>query len=319
MNPLARRQRTGFWRWLAWPERFEFGVIELVVMRLLFGWVLFSFILTDPPRFPGTPYPNGLVHLMDLGFLRDAHTVSMLSTSAQICLVLGVLGICEPLTLGWLLFVIIASKSYNQSQGNLGHAGQLVTLCLLAQWLASLRALAPDTAGLRGLLWAGPGSWRRQAWWMIQTLAAGYTASALTKMIVTHGTWPMRGSNFLLQVYKAQTEMEVSRMLVPSPIAVAITDFIASHRWVGTFMLVPTWLLEFGAFVALLNRRASLIMGLALIGFHQLVRVLLEGVEDILLTSLAGRGADELWRLVGFRGGRRLSRLILGPPQTGGQ
>ncbi|MDB6116373.1 MAG: hypothetical protein JWO08_154 [Verrucomicrobiaceae bacterium] len=275
MTGLEQRQRNSLVKWLAWPERFEFGTVELVVMRLLFGWVLFSFILTAPPRFPGLPYPNGLAHLMDLGFLRDAHTVSMLSITAQVCLVLGVLGVCEPLTLGWLLFVIVASKSYNQSQGNLGHAGQLVTLCLLAQWLASLRALAADTTGLRGLLWAGPVSWRRQAWWMIQTLAAGYTASALTKMIVTHGDWPMRGSNFLLQIYKAQTEMEVSRMLVPSPFATVITDFIASHRWFGTFMLIPTWLLEFGAFAALFNRRLSLIMGLALIGFHRMTQMLM--------------------------------------------
>jgi len=35
-----------------------------------------------------------------------------------------------------------------------------------------------------------------------------------------------------------------------------------------------------------------------LIGFHHLVRVLLEGVEDILVTGLAGGGADELRRLV---------------------
>ncbi len=275
MSALDRPQNKGFWRCLVWPERFEFGLPELIVMRLLFGWLLISFIVTEPPRFPGVPYPNGLAHFMNLGFLRDAHTVSILSLSAQVCLLLGVLGIAEPLTLGWLLFVIVASKSYNQSQGNFGHAGQLVTLCLLAQWLASLRALAPDAAGLRGLLWAGPASWRRQAWWMIQTLAAGYTASALTKMIVTHGTWPLRGSNFLLQIYKAQTEMEVSRMIQPSALAKAITDFVANHRWFGALMLVPTWLLEFGAFIALFNRRLSLLTGLALIGFHRMTQMLM--------------------------------------------
>lgn len=275
MSALDRHQRKGFWHWLVWPECMDFSLWELIIMRLLFGWLLFSFILTEPPRFPGTPYPNGLAHFMNLGFLQDEHTVSMLTFSARACLVLGVLGICEPLTLGWLLFVIVASKSYNQSQGNFGHAGQLVTLCLLAQWLASLRALAPDSAGLRGLLWSGPASWRRQAWWMIQTLAAGYTVSATTKMLVTHGTWPLRGSNFLLQIYKAQSEMEVSRMIQPSALAKAITDFVAAHRWFGTIMLVPTWLLEFGAFAALINRRLSLIMGLALIAFHRLTQLLM--------------------------------------------
>ncbi|MDB6140674.1 MAG: hypothetical protein JWO94_3746 [Verrucomicrobiaceae bacterium] len=275
MRLAEQRQTGGFWHWLAWPERFEFGVWELLIIRLLFAWMLIPFILTEPPRFPGVPYPNGLAHFMDLGFLRDAHTVGLLTVSAQICLALGMLGIAEPLTLGWLLFVIISSKSYNQSQGNFGHGGQLVTLCLVAQWLATLRALAPDAAGLRGLLWAGPASWRRQAWWIMQTLAAGYTASALTKMIATHGTWPLRGSHFLLQIYKAQSEMQVSRQMPLSPLALAITNFLAAHPWFGTFMLVPAWLLEFGAFAALLNRRMSLLTGLALIGFHRLTQMLM--------------------------------------------
>ena len=275
MSTLERNPKGGLWRWLVWPERMEFAVWELVLMRLLFGWVLIPFILTEPPRFSEVPYPNGLAHFMNLGFLRDEHTVTLLSLSAKACLVLGVLGVCEPFTLGWLLFVIVASKSYNQSQGNLGHAGQLVTLSLVAQWLASLRALAPDTAGLRGLLWAGPASWRRQVWWILQAITAGYTVSAITKMVATHGTWPLRGSHFLLQIYKAQSEMLVSRAVQLKPAAVAITEFIANHHWFGSIMLLPTWLLEFGAFAALINRRLSLVLGLALIGFHRLTELLM--------------------------------------------
>lgn len=275
MSSIEQLPRKGFWRGLLWPERFDFEVWEMIIMRAAFIWVLLPFIITEPPRFDHVPYPNGLAHFMNLGFLRDAATVATLNHTATACLVLGMLGIAEPLTLGWLLFVIIASKSYNQSQGNLGHAGQLVTLCLLAQWLASLRALAQDAAGWRGLFWGGMKSWRRQTWWILQALAAGYTASALTKLIVTHGTWPLHGANFLLQIYKAQNEMQVSRLVTVPPAAMAITDFIATHPWFGTIMLIPTWLLEFGAFAALFNRRLSLIMGVALIGFHEMTRLMM--------------------------------------------
>jgi hypothetical protein len=35
-----------------------------------------------------------------------------------------------------------------------------------------------------------------------------------------------------------------------------------------------------------------------LVGFHHLVRVLLEGIEDVLMAHLAGCGPDEFRRLV---------------------
>ena len=257
------------------PERMNFAIWEMIVMRAVFAWILIPFILTEPPVFSSVPYPNGLAHLMDLSFLRDPGTVHILSLTAQACLVLGMLGVAEPLTLGWLLFVIVASKSYNQSQGNLGHAGQLVTLCLLAQWLASVRALLPGASGLRGLLWGGADSWRRQIWWLLQALAVGYTVSAITKLINSHGMWPFRGSAFLLQIYKAQTEMLVSQNVSLGPLTVAITDFIANHQWFGTVMLIPTWLLEFGGFVILINRRLSLLMGAMLIGFHHMTALMM--------------------------------------------
>ena len=54
-----------------------------------------------------------------------------------------------------------------------------------------------------------------------------------------------------------------------------------------------------------------------LIGFHHVVRVVLEGVEDVLVTHLAGSGADEFRRLV--LGGRRSGSagIFLGAPHDG--
>ena len=273
MTSLAPTARShGFWRWILWPEKTDYATWEVVLMRLGFVWVLLSmgFIIDEPPPFLSAPYPNGLAHFMDLSFLRNPDTVHMLCISGRVCLVLGTLGIAEPLTFGWLLFVIIAAKSYNQSQGNIGHGGQLVTLGLLAQWLASLRALLPDAAGVRGLLWAGPASWKRQAWWMLQALTAGYTVSAITKLIHSHGMWAFHGGSFVLHICKAQTEMQVAEAGKIGPTALAITEYITSHLWVATIMLMPTFLLEFGAFAALINRRLSVLLGLGLIAFHQM-------------------------------------------------
>jgi hypothetical protein len=55
-----------------------------------------------------------------------------------------------------------------------------------------------------------------------------------------------------------------------------------------------------------------------LVGFHHLVRILLEGVEDVLVAHLAGLRPDELhlgWRL----GGRGRGRFFLSAHRGGGQ
>lgn len=268
-------------------EPFVCGTWECVILRLIFAWLAVSLILKVPPTLPGTPYPHGLAHFMDLGFLRDATTVHWLSLTATITLVLGALGIAEPLTLGWTLFVVIASKSYNQSQGVIGHAGQLLTLCLLAQWMASVWALRKNAAGLRGLIWGGVKSWKRQVWWITQTIAASYTVSACTKLINSDFTWPFRGANFLVQILKAHEENRASYFGEPGEFALWTVRVLTEHPALGNIMLIPAFALEFSAFLALLNRRMSLALGLGLLAFHKMT--------DLLMSIDFGAHQDLLW------------------------
>lgn len=260
---------------------------EAVILRLAFAGLAMSLILTAPPTLPGTPYPHGLAHFMDLGFLRDAETVRWLSLTAKIGLVLGALGIAEPLTLGWTLFVVIASKSYNQSQGVIGHAGQLLTLCLVAQWAASVWALRKGAAGLRGLVWGGLESWKRQVWWVTQTVAAGYTVSACTKLVNSHYLWPFKGSHFLVQILKAHEENRASYLGEPGAAAQWVVQMLTHHPALGNVMLVPAFVLEFFAFLALLNRRMAVIFGLGLLAFHNMT--------DLIMAIDFGSHQDLLW------------------------
>lgn len=262
---------------------------EVVILRLTFAWLAMSLILAAPPTLPGTPYPHGLAHFMDLGFLRDAETVRWLSLTAKIGLVLGALGIAEPLTLGWTLFVVIASKSYNQSQGVIGHAGQLLTLCLLAQWAASVWALRKGAAGLRGLIWGGLESWKRQVWWMTQTVAAGYTVSACTKLVNSDFMWPFKGSHFLVQILKAHEENRASYLGEPGAAAQWVVQTLTDHPALGNVMLIPAFVLEFFAFLALLNRRMAVIFGFGLLAFHN--------TTDLVMAIDFGSHQDLLWLL----------------------
>jgi hypothetical protein len=273
---IATMQKLAAWlRWLVKPERFVFTTVECIALRLLFAWLAWDYILTEPGRYPGTPYPRGLAHFMDLSFIHDAGTVTWLIWTAKLGLVLGALGIAEPLTLGWTLFVICASKSYNQSQGYLGHAGQLLTLCLLAQWLGSLWAMRGKFAGARGLIFAGMKAWPLQLWWMINTIAAGYTVSAITKLVNSGGLWPFKGGVFILQMLKAHQERISSSGQPPGGIGLWAVDLLHGQPWLGSGLLLPAFLLEFSAFLALLNRRMSLLIGLGLLSFHQMTELLM--------------------------------------------
>ena len=253
-------------------EPFRFTTWETVFLRLIFAWLLIDSIPTAAGIYPGTPHPRGLAHLMDLSFMHDPDTVRWLSISATLTLIIGALGIAEPVSLGWTLCVICFSKSYNLSQGALGHAGQLHTLGLLAWWLASLWALR---GGWKKCLWAGPDSWSLQVWGIIQTIAASYTVSAITKLINSDGTWPFRGSNFVLQMMKAQDERITSNGVRAGDFAYQMVDILSQHAWLACVLLFSAWCLEFFAFLALLNRRMCLLIGLGLLSFHHSTELLM--------------------------------------------
>ncbi len=265
-------------------EPFKFAAWETVCLRLIFAWLLLDSLPTAAGLYPDTPHPRGLAHFMNLSFMHDGNVVRWLSISATWTLIIGAFGVAEPLTLGWTLFVIIASKSYNLSQGALGHAGQLHSLCLLAWWLASLWALR---GGWKKAFWAGPSSWAFQVWGIIQTIAAAYTVSAITKLINSGGSWPFRGGNFVLQMMKAQEERITSNDLRAGDFAYAAVDVLQHHAWLGSLLLCSAWLLEFFAFLALLNRRIAVCIGVGLIGFHH--------STELLMTIGFGTHRQMLW------------------------
>jgi hypothetical protein len=244
-------------------ESMQIAGWEAYLLRLIFAYWLMASLPTRAGAFEGTPHPHGAAHFMDLSFMHDAGTVTWLSRSAMIALILGAIGIAEPIAIGWTLAVIIMAKSYNQSQGHIGHAGQLHTLCLLAWWLSSLWV-----KDWRRALWGNGQSWARQVQWIVQTIAATYTVSAITKLMQTDGEWMTRGANFVLQMVKAQDEGLSTRATEPSALAVWILERMTQHPWLGSAMLTSAWVLEFTAFIALLNRRASLLVGMGLLTFH---------------------------------------------------
>jgi hypothetical protein len=153
------------------------------------------------------------------------------------------------------------------SQGAIGHTTQILTVALLAQWLAYAWACLQPRTRL-----PMPHGFDRQqlaADWGRQAVAASYVVSALSKLIESRGDWISDTPYFGLQVAKS-TGMGFQDYLVPRIDAQTawLSQWFVDHPLAAAVILGAALPLELFAFLALNNRRIALIFGLALYAFH---------------------------------------------------
>jgi hypothetical protein len=102
--------------------------------------------------------------------------------------------------------------------------------------------------------------------------------------------WPLKGKVFILQMLKAHQERIASNGVAPGDLALQAVEVLRDHSWLGNVLLMPAFLLEFFAFLALLNRRMSLVIGLGLLSFHHMT--------ELLMTIGFGTHRQLLWLLL---------------------
>jgi hypothetical protein len=269
------------WRRLFAFERIEFARWELVIMRVLFALAIlhytpwmwpfngdWHFSLSHGPPFKTQPEPVGLSASVDLTFLSVPAVFRIVQTVFYAGVLFYALGLAMPLAIAALLFANVGLVSLNAAQGAIGHSGQIIGLPLLLQGIASLVGLTPKWGGWRNLGFITLSAERLMVNWAQQAIVAAYLVSGCTKLIATHGGWILRGLQFALQMKKAQAEALSDSGAPVSELAEAAADFLAAHSWIASLTLAAALSLELLAPLALLNRRLSAIIGLALIGFH---------------------------------------------------
>jgi hypothetical protein len=169
--------------------------------------------------------------------------------------------------------VLIASIGLGvlgNSQGAIGHTTQVLTVVLLAQWMAYVwSAIQPCTRLPMPRGFTRPQlavDWGRQA------LAATYVVSAITKLLESGGDWISDTPYFGLQVVKSEG-MGYYDWLQPrlADSSAWLGQWMVDHPMITAVILAAALPLELLVFLGLCNRRIALFFGISLYVFHSTV------------------------------------------------
>jgi len=289
-SPQPSRWRRA-WRFCFAIEPMRHRWYETLSFRLVIAFVAWLTI-GGPAHAQSQPHPTGLAAWgIDFSWLGREDVSQWLVPLLAVCLLLYV---ALPLGREWLkrarpgkagalgfwldwgtvaalspaLLASLGHGTLGNSQGQIDHATQIVTVALLAQWIA--------------LVWA---AWRRNdparlprgydgqqlaADWTRQLIAATYVASALTKLWLSKGNWLHDTPYIGLQIIKT-TEQAFYTYLAPPDNAAWMGQFLIDHPGAARVMIGAGLPLELLVFLGLHNRRSALFFGLACAGFHTCV------------------------------------------------
>jgi len=261
----------GLWKrtyrfWLG-REPIYHAAWETLVMRIGVALVTWATI-GAPAKAAGQPKPHGFAQWFDFAWVADPSFMGWMVPVLAVMLILYCLGVAVPLILPPIIWVSVAQGTYPNGQGAIGHTTQIITLVLLAQWLASVWFMWCALRGKR-LLHDYNGA-QLMADWGRQMIAATYVASAVTKLWESGGTWIQDTPYFGLQVAKS-TDMGYYNYLQQPDNAEWMGQFLIDNPLLAKFAIGAGLPLELFAFWALFNRRISLVYGLLLILFHSTV------------------------------------------------
>jgi hypothetical protein len=243
---------------------------ETLVMRGIIAWAAWL-TLRQPSPFDQYPQPHGLaVWGVDFTWLGNAQLSPYLVWLWAGCLLLYVLNVFPVLTLFPVLVASVGLGVLGNSQGAIGHTTQVLTVVLLAQWLAyAWAAIQPRT---RLPMPRGFDRQQLAADWGRQSLAATYVVSAITKLIESKGDWISDTPYFGLQVVKSEG-MGFYDHLVPriAESSAWLGQWMVDHPMITAVILAAALPLELLVFLGLNNRRIALFFGVSLYVFHSTV------------------------------------------------
>jgi len=251
------------------PRPFEFGALEMLVMRAAFAALAFWNIKWETAPYTEQKFPNGLARFFDLTWLGQ-HPPSDLTQYVVIaCLVCYVIGIFP--ALGFLPTAVFATLigTLLNSQGAINHSWQMVTMMGLAQLI--VYAWPRQTAtGLDWKILVRPDLQRhREAVFAVLTvIAASYVVCGIVKLVHSDGLWIYRAPLLAVQLLKTHYSHFYDTLNMPPEWLQNITAFLLEHPWVARIVFGSGLLIELLGFVVLINRRWAFIGGVAIIGLH---------------------------------------------------
>lgn len=237
------------------------GGVEVVLTRLLFAVLL---VLYSPVwsafDLPSIPFPNGLAKVFPLEPLLG-HALPF-----KVLYAAGLLGFVlhwrPALSMAVVALIALLAGTIVQSQGAIGHGGQVLTVLAFAQWATLLWAKrsgneAPAHAH-RLMMSVAPA-----------IMAYVYVTSAITKLDTSGLDWVSHGHFIAVQVVKSHSSAYYTSLdagLLERGNAIA--NWILAHPDLSRLMLAGGLFLELFAFLALLGRGWGLFFAIGLAAFH---------------------------------------------------
>jgi hypothetical protein len=241
---------------------------ECMVMRLCFAWLAHKSTSWNV-NFQDQPHPNGPAEFLDLTFFSNPALMGQIHGITGVCLVFYVIGILPQLALAWTLSVMVGVGSLANSQGAIGHYTQVVALIVLAQTLAHWsrpRRLFTD-----------PQTENRAISWSLIAIAAVYMVCGWVKMARSAGLWAWNSPMLAVQFLKSRQMYVLDHPDVPlsSSWIDRMPELIIAYPNVARLAFGAALLLELAGFLALAGRRTRAVYGLALIGMHLSISVMM--------------------------------------------
>ena len=251
---------------------------ELLLQRFFFGLLVIK-VGTSVRTFSIQPEPNGLANYIDFTFLADPAINTILQVLLFIFSAFYIWGKFMPISVGYMLFYLMALGTLLNSQGAISHGTQIVALVLLGQfcaycWYSLLKLRKQSTNTTSNLT-----NHNLAVDFTQQTIAAAYVVAGIMKLISPIPVWRMglpipagwiRDVPFIaVDIVRTHSQQYYNVLSVETlERGNTIANWIVSHPNLTRIIFSGGLFLELFAFLLLLNRRWSFVIGISLILMH---------------------------------------------------
>lgn len=248
------------------PGPFLYRLWELWLVRIGFATLFFWNIKWETAQYKTQPNPNGIANLVDLTWLGH-HPPGMLTKGIVIAaLVMYVVGLFPALGLLPAVFFSVCIGTLINSQGEIQHSWQLVTLMGLAQFL--VYAWPKRDGGIGSLIKPHTDTHRIAVYAGTVVIAAGYVVCGLVKLINSDFQWVQKVPLLAVQLLKTNWANYYDTLEQPPQWLQQAAQLIIDHPNLARLFFGTGLALEVFAFVILISRPWAFWFGLGLISLH---------------------------------------------------
>lgn len=248
------------------PGPFAYRSWELWFVRIGFALLFFWNTKWETAQYKTQPNPNGIANWVDLTWLGH-HPPGMMAKGLVIAaLGMYVAGLFPALGLLPAVFFSICIGTLINSQGEIQHSWQLVTLAGLAQFAVYAWPQKPRSAA--SLLKPDAGHHRLAVYAGTVVIAGGYVVCGLVKLINSDFQWIQKVPLLAVQLLKTNWANYYDTLEQPPQWLQQATQLIIEHPHLARVFFGTGLALELFAFVVLISRPWAFWFGLGLVSLH---------------------------------------------------